>query len=165
MPISIWQTLPSALMLTANIRSFSYWNQFLSRYICWETWGRQCSDVTTARPHGQLMASHRKFHKSSRMHMLVLAQWGEASQKHLQGQGWQQRIIQHEKAIVPRSSTTSTQFIPPPDGKQNCMTTSSTNTSSFISFISKISEYISLVPSHVHIFIFTLHFFQTNFCC
>lgn len=75
--------------------SFSYWHQFSSCYIWWETWGRRCSDVTTARPHGQLMAGHRKFHQSSGMHALVLAQWGEVSQKHLQGQGWWQRTIQY----------------------------------------------------------------------
>lgn len=61
------------------------------------------------------------------------------------------------------SSTTDTQFIPPPHGKQNCLTTSSTNTSSFISTSSARSVNIFHSVFLVHIFLFNSLLFPNKF--
>lgn len=60
-----------------------YRDQFSSHYIWWELWDRQCSNTTTTRPRGSLIAGHKMTHKTSGMQALVAAQLGKVLQKHL----------------------------------------------------------------------------------
>lgn len=102
------------------------------------------------------MAGHRKFHKSSGMHVLVLAQCGEVSQKHLQGQGCDEELSNIKKLL----------YLGPQQQTHNLFLYHLGNKIAW-QLHQLMPHLFSLLhqQDHVHIFIFTLHFFQTNFCC